>query len=256
MWRRVHLSALAVVAALACGSSVLGDTTTWNYASDFSSTTNATSPGHWVSGYLDGTTVVPYSTYGTAYGGAVAYWIGSDWENQGLVTKNVSASPCDQDGIYWEPGQTVLRVGKTAGQGYDGHAAIARWTAPANGRYWLNGLFTSQDDDGSVQTRTITIVAGGSTLFTSDPFGGFYGSAAKGYSDRTAGANTYASYSSITSVSLTTGQTIDIIETSLDNASQHNTGIDFTVSLPEPCSIAMLLSGAIGLLAYAWRKRR
>jgi hypothetical protein len=261
MLRRTSLSVSVVVFVLGLTGVVSADTTSWNYADQFSTTSNSGGPGLWVSGYSDGTTLTPYATFGTAYEGAVAYWIGSQWESQGLITKNVTASPLDStDEIYWEPGQAILRAGWSTGS-----KSVARWTAPADGTYYIYGHFTDQVFGGATQAMksSIQVQAAGSTVFQADNLWGFYGRAANNYSDRTPNSNPEATYYSATPISLTAGQNVDFIHYGTDTlgTNQHNFGMDLRIStspisIPEPVSGIMISIGILGLLAYAWRRRR
>ncbi len=256
---KTQLSFLVAFVGLVFIANTAIGSTTWSFADEFTLAGNAAGPGLWVSGSTDGTTFTPYASTLQVYGAIDIWWPGDPaWQTQGLISKNVTASPYEEtDNVYWEPGQAVLRAGTASG----GMKSVVRWTAPADGDYYIYGHFTNQNffDLGTMQT--IQVQAGGGTVFEEGQLHGFYGRAINDYSDRTPDSNPDATYYSQSPITLAAGQNVDLILSGNDEYSQHNFGIDLRIStdpitIPEPSAIIMLLMSVFSLLAYAWRKRR
>ena len=126
-----------------------------------------------------------------------------------------------------------------------GILADLRWTAPAAGVYNIVAdmycVNTQWNNTNSMIVKNLnfgTKIAEGTTNgFYSDP-----------------GALTF-NYSG--ALSLQAGDTLDFASDGRSTGNGNNVAYQVTItSTPEPGTLALLITGGIGLLAYAWRKRR
>jgi hypothetical protein len=248
MLRRMSLLALAVVLVLGSAGIASADLT-WNFANEWSDTNNS---GTWRSGYLSGPNgdFNPFVSTGSACAGAVHYWYDSTsgGDSLGVISKNVTGSPQDEAGTnYWEPGQTVIMTGWSSWN-------EVRWFAPQNDTYYVTAHFTNQKIDGRALNALVRVGDGYSNVIFEDQLTGFNGRAVNGYADRTPDAHTYSDFVS-GPITLTAGQTIGFVNKHAYYALAQ-LGVDITITTPEPSAIVLLGTAFIGLLAYAWRKRR
>lgn len=247
------IETLVVTAVLlVSGAIARAETTTWNYAADYSTTSNSGANG-WQSGYLTdvGSTLGVFNAY-DVFGSAAdipSWHTGSGTDPMGNANINPSSSPSAHTdwGIYWAGKQACLMPGTA------GNWIAVRWTAPSAGNYNVSALWTNQRYDGCDTTVAIRNTATGidmlsGSVATLTEFVGTDSSVA-------AGKATYNN-----TLYFTAGQNIDfIVKTTSSQASPiyQMVGLDATITaVPEPAAITLAVTGLIGLVAYAWRKRR
>jgi hypothetical protein len=256
-----RVTTVALVALFVITSAAMADSV-WDYRSSYSTTDNSLGAGKFTTGFLSGAegTFNIYDHYSTdtSYGGIYRWdWAshpGDNTDTRGNAGKNTTVNAVEQSGwgtggIYYEAGATTLMPGT------DGSWAALRWTAPAAGSYNVKAVFTDQCiDAGAGKTTTVYMREGhnNGSLFWNSTLAGFVGRAANGYLDTT-GTNQSATYENV--LTLAAGQAIDMVVAS--GSTQYlTTGVDFTIAVPEPACIVLLSSYLIGVLAYAWRKRK
>jgi hypothetical protein len=251
------VTTIALVATLACATAA-NAATLWNYSSDFSLTTNPHSD--WTYGCE--MSEVGFESYSVP--NAMAYDNGltvTRWSRPGNIDgtgsadKTTTTEAKDVYGVYWEPNATYVMPGLTG----DLSPVVIRWTAPTTGTYDLSATWGSADIGGITNQAVAVKIGGlGQANTFSDTLNGFIGRAANGYADAT-GTHPSSTYTG-TNVALTAGQTVDFITyTASGPAGFPYTKFDANVTLvstPEPASMVILATGLIGLLAYAWRKRK
>jgi len=253
----------AVVAFLAIGSLACADTTSWDYASNFlapspdgSYSEAGWSP--WSTGYISGGSFHSHNYFAHPDFASVGVWSDNrQYDAYGHTWKNTSSSPVTQSlgpcFAQLDPGKAGVMTGNTSG-----NAAI-QWTAPAEGWYAVSALFTGASN--WVETAHITnvSVSKGSTSLFAGMVDGYIGSAAAGYTDGFDGdtGTRSASYSGTSYLAMG-----DVL--AFEVANGHNpfnlcwvgTALSVTTTTPEPSSIVLVASALVGLLAYAWRKRK
>ena len=114
--------------------------------------------------------------------------------------------------------------------------ADVRWTAPSSGLYSINAIYTgvwNLDDVGDVH-----ILVGGVSMFDSSV----------AYQSSTSYAN---------SIPLTVGETVDFDFGNENNGNNVRACWIQSISpTPEPSTLALLAAGTIGIVGYAWRRRK
>jgi hypothetical protein len=155
--------------------------------------------------------------------------------------------------LYMEAGKVFLF------EGVQNSDTAVRWTAPATGQYQVNAVFNdiNMDANAATQTAVVYVRKNGSQVWNTT-LDGFSGTAAAGYADHT-GTTWAANYSSL--VTLAAGDTLDFVMNGGIGQDQNTdrTCVNFDATItatPEPASMVILATGLIGLLAYAWRKRK
>jgi hypothetical protein len=251
---------IAVVAWFVSTSIAKADTQTWDYTSSYSSTTNAVGAGQFAGGYLSGPegTFNVYNHYSddSSYEG-INRWddaaTGTDFNGNAGMNTNATAKKMTDwgtGGMYFEAGATALMPA------YCGNWAAVRWTAPEAGQYRVNAVFTDQCLDAGASKKTTVYMREGKvdgSLFWTNTLAGFVGTKAASFGDAT-GTNQSATYNDV--LTFTAGQAVDVVVAAGDTQ-YLMTGITFTVTaVPEPSAITVVLSGLLGFLAYAWKKRR
>ncbi len=211
--------------ALMTGSSLAN--TTWDVVADFSGASNPN--GAWSYGWLNDGVFQIYTNHFSQSGGN-PNWCGpltyASWPN-GYPEIWENASSVSITGVL--PGQLSLEPGP------DGEMSIARWTAPAayNGNAAIQGQFLPGD-------RGIMGVA----IFEDSNW------------DVPLCSATDSGVFSL-SLSLAAGDTIDFgVYDPYPPLAYGDTPLEATITVPEPSMLALLLAGAISLLAYAWGRRR
>ena len=139
------------------------------------------------------------------------------------------------------------------GPGYADYSSALRFTAPSNGEYTVDALMygafvprTDAHDD----HENCTVKVGGIIDQAQEVTGYYY-------------ANTYDTLTSTQfayskALSLTAGETVDFLVTHGSSGGYaQSAGAQITITpTPEPGTLVLLVTGLLGLLTYAWRKRK
>jgi hypothetical protein len=263
MLRRMSLLALTVVFILGVAG-IASAATTWDFATDYMTETSNGSydpavRSPWDTGYMNGTAFVANGYFQWESGHeTMATWnqasshdaLGHDWKNTGDSALNLDLGYSHYTQL--EPGQAGLRIGNSAKN------EAAAWTAPAAGWYAVSAVFSDQDQWLTTSTQ-VDVYKNTTSVFTGH-IGGYIGSVANGYSDGAdgpTGTTRSATYNGV--VQLAQNDVLTFV--AADTVSMTWVGTAITVSettapSPEPSSMILVASGLIGLLAYAWRKRK
>lgn len=241
----------AIVILLASTTTARTETTAWDYATDYSSTMNTSGVSAWQAGYLGGMEghFYLYESYTIPGSESLVRWdYYGDPDTRGCAVKNLSTTSAYENwSMYWEAGQATVMPGVA------GFASAVKWTAPTTGQYSIVATWTDQRTDG----RSVAIEArfaedNGATLF-SDTLEGFVGRKINNYSDAS-GTHQSATYSA--TLNLTAARALDFLVQKTGDGF-NTTGLSVTITaVPEPTTITLFVAGVIGLLCYAWRKRR
>jgi hypothetical protein len=221
----------------------------WDYTTDWSDTTNA---GIWQRGFLTGAegTFNAFSHYvapESVGNGPIDRWDVGDPDSCGNAARNTSNSPYENWGMYWEAGQTTEMPGQ------NGAWNAVRWTAPKAGQYKVYARFTDQRTDGDDVGVAVRLGTTGTNMLWEEGLVGFIGRSTADFLDGSEGYDYEATYSKF--ITLAAGQNLDFIVKAGFN--YNATGLTITIEqVPEPGTLALLATGLIGLLAYAWRKRK
>jgi hypothetical protein len=268
-----RILALAVVAVLLAPAVAFG--TLWDYASSFLTedppeayySQAAWSP--WSAGFVSGGAFTAYDSYhlgdpGDISGGYHGAWFqmpgGTNGPGQqGAACKCVTDIPDAWSlGIptayYWiEPGKTVGLTGTTT------HNSVVQWTAPEAGWYKADAVYTGQETPVDILHASNVSIQSGGTSLSSGTVSGFIGTAAAGYTDGIDGylGPGYRSATCSATKYLNAGQSfLFVMENPTGNMSWVGDALTVQTTTPEPSSMVLLAVGLIGLLAYAWRKRK
>jgi hypothetical protein len=258
MCRNAVLIAFAVLLTVAGAAQA-----DWVLDNSWSTTDNSSGPGKFAHGFLFGPegTFNAFTKYNDNAGfGAAVRWDasdqpGQDTDTRGNCVRNSSGSPYERTdwcngGVYWETGKTYQMAGQ------DGSAVSTLWIAPQAGQYQVTATFTNPLESG--HDSDVAVRVGGPaendahTVWTST-LSGFIGKSINNYSDAF-GTNPSATYSD--TLTLSAGENLDFFV--YGNHMNYNAvGLSVTISqVPEPGAMMLIGSGLVGLLAYAWRKRK
>jgi hypothetical protein len=247
MNRKLTSVMVVVVAMVVYAQTATATTMSWDSTTDLgtadsimaTNTVGAWTLGEAAAGTGAGFTALPnYTTsYAQASGGSPA-WYGSDptggaVPNYGLPMMNFSAGHLVVLPHY------ALEDGSTLTNG------DLRWTAPQAGTYNVSARWTDLGNGatgGGPETIgvTVTLAKNGLSLF----------------SDFVASEGGIPSVSVARQMTLAAGDTLDFVVNSRGSHWNDPTQLDATITtVPEPTTLALSLSGLLGLLAYAWRKR-
>jgi hypothetical protein len=259
--KRLLMIAAAAIVLMAAG---IAQAQTWDLADDFST---ASQPSPFVEGWLYGALNTGANTFsnfdgqttvgnGNA-GGEFAGWLsaGEGWDAYGSLGKNLGPGACSCYGFQAEVGDVRI-------QGADYYADWipgALWRAAEAGQYQVTVRFTGtwipEDtaENGPMNVFVKKGFAGTYTDLTTGAMDGYIGSAAAGYTDGW-GIVREVTYSD--TVTLAAGEDLLFLAGGY-GANGHSAGVEVTITrVPEPGTLALLGCGLIGLLAYAWRKRK
>ena len=205
------IAILSLCSGCLCQAQV-GDS--WNISDDWHCE-GANPENNWAYGYKTGPTNA-FTLYDWATCGSspsypyYSYWT-KNWSS--YVHKNNQAIAWEEFGAHWEPWQTTLWGGA-------GEYPAFRWTAPENGIYQVDSLFTGNWP--SVASVNVYVVVGGNDIVMSGAITGYY------YDDDVQNSD-YAIYEN--SLSLTAGQSIDFVV-----GEGGSIGIDATITLTDGLS--------------------
>jgi hypothetical protein len=153
------------------------------------------------------------------------------------------------EGLWWNPTNQAFIISTPgallANPGKNSKAAVAAWLSPITGTVDVSFKITDTHSPGSGNGQTYALFqTGGLTPLTSGT--------------NAAGGNTGTL--SVSGVSVATGDLLYFQIGPKDGNytadwSQFDT-LTVTQAVPEPSTIVLLASGVLGLLAYAWRRRR
>jgi hypothetical protein len=152
------------------------------------------------------------------------------WKNASGDDPNMTYNSTDSELVGWTIHWAPHEIGM--GPSGDANGTILRWTAPTAGSWAVSALFTRTQEGND--PGTIYVTKNGTELFSHGV--GSYG-ASSSYSD---------------TLTFAVGQTLDF---RVNGDCFVRPEITIT-SIPEPAAIILAVSGLLGLLAYAWRKRR
>jgi hypothetical protein len=252
MLRLVYVVCLVAAFAAVAGLAAPASATMWDFNADWD-TVNQTG-SVWHTGYLtDDEGNFHQYTSPTTCEPAVRWDVDGDPDTYGCTNKNTTSNAYENWSMYWEPGMTTLMPSITQSW------CTARFVAPAAGQYAITATWTNQrTDGGATNARLLRGREAGEDVWDaqlfSEELNGFVGRAVNNYSDAT-GTNPSAEYSA--TLTLSAGQVLDFVAAPNINYGFNTTGINVTIStVPEPGTCVLACLGAIGLLAYAWRRRK
>lgn len=244
MKRSCVMVALSIGLLAACSPMAQADTSVWSTVTDLQTSGSivaTNSVGCWMLGEATSTTgsdfqQLPY--YTTSFGqetGGPAAWYGS--VDYGAVTNY------GQPSMYISSGHLNVHPGyPNATNPY--HADL-RWTAPSAGTYTVSATWTDLANGPTNGTAT----EGVEVYLAKSGVGMFEGF--------TSLEDSVLSASTTQQLTLAKGDTLDFIVDSRGSHWSDLTQLDATISaVPEPATSFVLTTGLVGLLAYAWRKRK
>lgn len=215
----------------------------WDLNADFNPSADVPNPnGDWSYGELDGSGVFtsyyiyegPMEVHGSTVGGRHH----DNWDNKGNVWKNFGPDPFENWGTFRE-------LGTAMGPGFDYGETCARWTAPADGTYDFDAMWSGRRLTGSDSMARIRL--NGAEIF-SEAILGFAGRSINDYTD-SFGDNPVVTWSD--SIALFAGDTIDMTVVAVGSVASENIGTDLHI-IPEPLTMSLLGIGGLALI----RRRR
>ena len=239
-------SVMSVVAAIVvCGLQVAqADWVTSTDLGSGESITTSNPCGDWTLGEAAlgtgaGFTALP--TYTTSYGqasGGPSAWYGSDPTGGAVPNYGLPV-------MWFSAGHLIVLPHYALEDGTTLTDGDLRWTAPQAGKYNVSALWTDLGNGPTQYPGTegvqVTLAKNGVSLF-----GAFV-----------ALEDNIPSASTSQQVTLAAGDTLDFVVNSRGSQWNDVTQLDATIqSVPEPSALVLLAVGLIGLLAYAWRKRK
>ena len=248
MSRKMFSIVFCVVASLTLlVAGPLQATVTWDIGDDFSSTTNPL--GQWAYGQMDMLDATPTSTF-TPYPiytappvwaiPGVEAWEATDANgNNSNISHNTTGSTANMYDSNWYPDAVVAHPFGNPGR----LSATARWTAPEAGIYTIDSSFMRVQYHHTVIDVPVSVSHDATELFSSE----------------TAGVDVAVPYDNI-GVTMAAGEALYFSAIpNMEWGAVAWVQIDATITdggIPEPGTLALLATGLIGLLCYAWKKRR
>lgn len=206
-------------------------TLTYDVANDFSAINNPN--GAWSFGTFSGSTFNAFSAP-SVHHGVIQRWNGASSDPS--VDYNPSDSTVvasDWGTITWAPHAVLLNP-------YGG-AAVARWTATTAGTADLNAVFTEAQVAGT--PPSVTIYRNNTQEWT--------------YGAWITGSTSDSTTATLSGLSVAAGDTIDfVVSQNGSKTIRLAATITETTHVPEPSTLLLVATGLLGLMAYAWRKRR
>jgi hypothetical protein len=197
-------------------------------------------------------------------GTANLYYYGNDSTNSpnlacGEIFNNPTSTPYVSGNQWLAPGDVGFYPADADGN----YQAFVRWTAPRDMTVSVDAVFTGQDNVGATTGAHVLLngdlVSGVGYTGTSLFYGvidGNVGNASLGIA--AFGSSPSQHYASSSDISVHAGNYIDFFVDKYNGSLTNDlTVVHATITeTPEPASVILLASALIGLLAYAWRKRK
>jgi len=222
---------LGLVAVVACLPSVVrADTITYNARADFTSTANPSGAWSYGTATTLGGAINPFPNYGPLNPDCGPGWYNAaTWINYApCLWKPTLGVPVSLGTYIPGPNDLILHPGL-----WFNLSTVLRWTAPAAGTTDISVLFSGAH----VSPKTVLVFEDSSQLFSQY-------------------LNAYDTASFGATLAVQPGDRIDFVvaPNAFDSESTAVAPIITFTPIPEPSTISLLFAGAIGLLAYGWRK--
>lgn len=255
-----------VVAFLTLSTFACADSISWDYTSSYLTKSpdgyySQADWAPWSTGYMSGDTFTAFNHFGYPVTNLAVWSQATSYDDYGHAWKNTGSSPITLDLGYLseidlhvkaqlEAGQTGIMLGGTT------RNTVIRWTAPTAGLYAVSAAFSKQDM-WPLAPIDVSVSNGGTGLFASI-LDGYSGSAASNYTDGYDGPAGTRNATYAGTVQLAQNDVLMFRCAAHPGDTALNwVGTSFSIiAIPEPTSIVLLAAGMLGLLAYAWRKRR
>ncbi|MCE5315603.1 MAG: carboxypeptidase-like regulatory domain-containing protein [Armatimonadota bacterium] len=197
---------IVLICALVLLGSAYAQAALWDFAKDFSTSTNPATGGAWTFGYqpIGGDSMTAYDAYWVRDGFCYQWYQsanGPDYE--GNCVKNKLTGPAAYWGMYWETGMACEAPPLDPSS-----MTVVRWTAPSAMTINFYAKCTGQNTDGSTSAEIYIFKNGTDALYGGGVFG-FSGRAVNGFSDRT--GTSPVQVTGPTQISVAANDTIDVL---------------------------------------------